>query len=409
MAPEPTSAPASVGFEVERFEWTSRDRLELVGRWFGLRGHRFLRPTLDVEVEGERRRMLADLEHKPWAPQEGEDWIAAFTWRGDPASFDDAELTVSPELAVQLPAPGGSVDEEDRKAAAPAADRRPARRPRTAVLEAELAAALAETERMAEELERAHATHSEAARELRERLRGEHQRIQELEAELNRAREQAGEQSAAAEAAAVAEVERLRRERDAAAAERDAATAARDAALAAAAVARTGREEALERVQAAESERDALTEARDRARQERNAWMSRARAAKAGKPSLAPEPEPGGRAPARAAPAPGAAAHRAAPGPAAPGPAEPAPAAPAPAEPGPAAPGPAAAPELGAVAAPAERRTIQIGERPGPPRPAPVSFAPDRGPRSFLEEWGPRLAAVVALIVVVVILVLLLA
>src|SRR4029453_8542357 len=134
MAPKPTPAPSpvapGVAFEVERFEWTSADRLELVGRWSGLRGHRFLRPTLDVEVDGERRRMLADLEHKPWAPEDGQDWIAAFTWRGDPGDFDEAELTVSPELAVQLPAPGGSAPKGVSKAAAPAGERRPARRPR---------------------------------------------------------------------------------------------------------------------------------------------------------------------------------------------------------------------------------------------------------------------------------------
>ena len=46
------------------------------------------------------------LEHKPWAPEDGQDWVAAFTWRGEPANFDEAELTVSPDLAVQLPAPG---------------------------------------------------------------------------------------------------------------------------------------------------------------------------------------------------------------------------------------------------------------------------------------------------------------
>ncbi|HEX5955053.1 MAG TPA: hypothetical protein VFY37_03880, partial [Solirubrobacterales bacterium] len=112
MSTEPTSTPSpvapGVAFEVERFEWTSPERLELVGRWSGLRGHRFLRPTLDFEVDGERRRMLADLEHKPWAPEDGQDWIATFTWKGDPARLDEAELTVSPELAVQLPAPGGS-------------------------------------------------------------------------------------------------------------------------------------------------------------------------------------------------------------------------------------------------------------------------------------------------------------
>src|SRR5918998_3860675 len=99
-AEELASAAPGVAFELERFEWVADDRLELVGRWTGLRGHRFLRPTLDVVVNGERRRMLADLEHKPWAPEEGEDWVAAFRWRGEPARFDEAELTVTPELAV---------------------------------------------------------------------------------------------------------------------------------------------------------------------------------------------------------------------------------------------------------------------------------------------------------------------
>ena len=70
MSTAPAPALPSVTFEVERFEWASDDRLEVVGRWFGLRGHRFLRPTLDVEVSGARRRMLAVLEHKPWAAEE---------------------------------------------------------------------------------------------------------------------------------------------------------------------------------------------------------------------------------------------------------------------------------------------------------------------------------------------------
>src|SRR5829696_1528312 len=192
MSTEPTSSPSAVAprvaFEVERFEWTSRDRLELVGRWFGLRGHRFLRPTLDVQVDGDRRRMLALLEHKPWAPQDGQHWVAAFTWRGEPANFDDAELTVSPDLAVQLPAPGGSVEPGEAQADTATADRLPARRPRSAVLEAELAAALAEVERAGEELERTRAMHSEAARDVRERLRCERTKIRKLEEELEHAR-----------------------------------------------------------------------------------------------------------------------------------------------------------------------------------------------------------------------------
>src|SRR5918998_5332577 len=97
-----------VTFEIDRFEWAGDGRLELAGRWSGLRGHRFLRPTLDVEVDGERRRMLAVLEHKPWAPEEGEDWIAAFNWRGEPVRFEDAELTVTPDLAVPLPPATGA-------------------------------------------------------------------------------------------------------------------------------------------------------------------------------------------------------------------------------------------------------------------------------------------------------------
>lgn len=360
-----------VAFEVERFEWISQDRLELVGRWSGLRGHRFLRPTLDVRVGGERRRMLADLEHKPWASEDGQDWIAAFTWRGDPADFDEAELTVSPELAVQLPAPDGSFAPGASESATPAAERLPARRPRTAVLEGELAAALAEAERLGEELERARASHSESGRELRERLRDEHTRIRDLEAELAQAREQTRERVTAVEAAAAEEAEALRQERDAATAERDAAVAAREAAVAAAAEARAKHDDALQKLVLAERERDSLAEARDRARQERNAWMSRARAAKAGRPSPGPEARPTLVEP------------------------EPAP------EPSP-------PPEPNPPTEPAGRRTIQIGERPGPARPAPVSLQPEGGARPLLEAWAPRIAAVLALIIFVVVLVLLL-
>ena len=386
MSPEPTSTPSpvapGVAFAVERFEWTSRERIELVGRWSGLRGHRFLRPTLDVQVDGERRRMLADLEHKPWAPENGQDWVAAFKWRGEPADFDEAELTVSPDLAVQLPAPGGSVERGEAQAATPAEDRLPARRPRSAVLEAELAAALAEVERMGGELEKTRAMHSEAAKELRERLRDEHAKIRTLEGEL----EQARAAIALAEDAAAEEADRLRDERHAAAAERDAALAARDAAAHESDEARSARDEALQKLSAAEGERDALAEARDRARLERNAWMSRARAAATGRPS----------AEARAVPKP-LAGREPAPTDEAPDPADPAEIAEPPVEPA-------------TVPLPqSERRTIQIGERPGPTAlTPPASPMEASGSTSLLRAWGPRLAAALALVVVALILFLLL-
>jgi len=53
---------------------------------------------------------------------------------------------------------------------------------------------------------------------------------------------------------------------------------------------------------------------------------------------------------------------------------------------------------------PAERRTIQIGERPGPLKAAP----PADGAWPKRATWTPRLIAIVALAVVVVIVVLLL-
>jgi hypothetical protein len=53
---------------------------------------------------------------------------------------------------------------------------------------------------------------------------------------------------------------------------------------------------------------------------------------------------------------------------------------------------------------PSERRTIQIGQRPGPLRRAPIV---DAGPRGARDTWTPRLIAIVALLGLVVVVVLL--
>src|SRR3954469_25574533 len=64
----PEAPPASdVAFDVERFEWTAIDRLEVRGRWTGVRGRRFMRPSLSVVIGRGRRRLIALLDHKPWA------------------------------------------------------------------------------------------------------------------------------------------------------------------------------------------------------------------------------------------------------------------------------------------------------------------------------------------------------
>jgi hypothetical protein len=398
MSTAPAPPLPGVTFEVERFEWASDDRLEVVGRWFGLRGQRFLRPTLDVEVRGERRRMLALLEHKPWAAEEGQEWVAAFAWAGERARLDDAELTVSPDVAVQLPLPDGAEPAERTVAPAPGTERLPARRPRTAVLEEELSAALAELRAREEELARLRETHSQMTRELRDRAREAQERARQLETELERTREQlaAGADEAERERRSAGEelerqlartreelggqLERMREERDAAAADRNRAQAEAEAA-------REERDEAMTSLTAAEGERDSLVEARDRARQERNAWMSRARASAA---------EARGKGPiAERVPLPRVQADDPAERPAPPEADSPAP---------PEAQS-AAPPEAQSAAPPAgERRTIRIGERPAPLRPA----APSHDPRLPRKRWTPVVIAAVALAVAALVVALLL-
>src|SRR3954471_24315974 len=95
-----------VTFEVERFEWVDGGRLEVTGRWDGLRGHRFLRRVLGGRAAADQQRGLrAVLDHKPWAAENGDEWIAAFPWEGEPLELTSAELAVAPSLAVDLPVP----------------------------------------------------------------------------------------------------------------------------------------------------------------------------------------------------------------------------------------------------------------------------------------------------------------
>src|SRR5215217_2480367 len=82
-------------FELERFDWDDDGRLEVSGRWFGLRARRFVRPTLTLRAEGARRRLLAVLDHKPWAAEDGEPWTAAFAPDGDLPEIEGADLAVA--------------------------------------------------------------------------------------------------------------------------------------------------------------------------------------------------------------------------------------------------------------------------------------------------------------------------
>jgi hypothetical protein len=99
------TALAPARFEVERFELAGDARIEVRGRWSGVRGRRFMRPTLTGVAGGREQRILAVLDDKPWIAEEGEIWRAAFPCSTDPAALRDAELTVAPDVTVPLAPP----------------------------------------------------------------------------------------------------------------------------------------------------------------------------------------------------------------------------------------------------------------------------------------------------------------
>jgi hypothetical protein len=97
--------PERASFQLERFELAGDKCLEVRGRWFGVRGRRFMRPALTAVADGRERRLLAVLDHKPWTAEDGEAWLAAFPWSPDADELGETELTVAPDLTVALPPP----------------------------------------------------------------------------------------------------------------------------------------------------------------------------------------------------------------------------------------------------------------------------------------------------------------
>jgi hypothetical protein len=181
-------SPPVSEFELEEFE-RSGDRLRVAGRWSDVRGMRFMRPSLTVGG----RRILAVLDHKPWAPEEGKRWVAEFLWDGDPDDVDLelAELAVAPSVAVLLAGPGVPV-----QAKQPAPDPRVAEDERRRRSQAEisflreqidlLTARLAETERERDEAR----AQAEDERGVARELDAERGQVDAARAELDAARAQ---------------------------------------------------------------------------------------------------------------------------------------------------------------------------------------------------------------------------
>ena len=267
------AVPEGVAFEVDHFEWID-DRLEVSGRWYGLRGHRFVRPALTVEVDDDgddRRRMLADLEHKPWAADDGTDWIAAFPWDGDPVALARAELAVAPTLAVDLPLPrlpgrrkraSSTTAPAHRPPPAPAAPRDERRRsPKDRTSEDTTPAGGGAQAALARERDALARERDEAVRE-RDSLAHERNEAAAERDALIADRDASGPERdslIADRAEAVAQ-------RDAAISERDAVVRERDDARRSLAAAVAERDDARRSLAAAISERDALVRERDAAR-----------------------------------------------------------------------------------------------------------------------------------------------
>jgi hypothetical protein len=242
-----SSGRADVRFEVDRIE-ARGGRLVVSGWWSGVRGMRFMRPTLLVRD----RTVLATLDHKPWTPDGELEWTAAFPWDEEAPNLSEAALSVAPSVTVPL-APGAEppadAEPADAEPAAPPElphEAPPSPDPR----HEEIVALTAQRDRLRAALAEAGRRESELESQLEEARR----RARDLEA----ARDDAGRERTAAQ-----------RERDQALAQRDEAEADRDAAVRTRARMEAQRDEAVAARERAKHDRDEAVVQRDEARAQR--------------------------------------------------------------------------------------------------------------------------------------------
>lgn len=105
QASDQTADADRISFVVERVARDDHGHVLVSGRWFGVRGRRFVRPTLTLTMraDGGEQRSLADLEHKPWAAEDGQPWLASFPLDVELKDAAQLELSVAPDIAVELP------------------------------------------------------------------------------------------------------------------------------------------------------------------------------------------------------------------------------------------------------------------------------------------------------------------
>ncbi len=87
---------------MERIDASTSGRVEVEGRWFGVRGRRFMRPALTIGGKDGELRALADLDDKPWAAEDGEVWRAVFSVEAGLHGAREIELAVAPDIVIEL-------------------------------------------------------------------------------------------------------------------------------------------------------------------------------------------------------------------------------------------------------------------------------------------------------------------
>lgn len=91
-------------FLLERFEWLTPERLEVMGRWNGAIESPQA-PTLVVYSGDEARRLSMIPGSAVGDTDDGQRWQASFEWVGEPAGLDGAVLEFGEQALVHLPAP----------------------------------------------------------------------------------------------------------------------------------------------------------------------------------------------------------------------------------------------------------------------------------------------------------------
>src|SRR4051794_3759643 len=98
-----TADPQQVSFELERFAWAGPERLEVGGRWSGLRVPQLGSPELIVELKDHIVRLSPLSLAPPRVGPDGE-WSAAFFWpERRPMSLGSARLEFPSGIVVDLP------------------------------------------------------------------------------------------------------------------------------------------------------------------------------------------------------------------------------------------------------------------------------------------------------------------